>query len=482
MTTRITPGETITHTEQEIAEIAGVNLQNLQDEIDQVSSNLHVVSTSLDQTKVDLTTTQQNLQTAVNDLNAAKTDLQQTQQDLSTAQVDIVELKDDMLNLPKGTTVVTSLPASPAEVDGALVIFLDVLDQELRGLYSWDGTEWINPGKLLDGSVTAEKLSPGIIFSAEIEAGEIKETHIDDNSITTPKIRAGAVTTSKLVVGNFANLCENNDFELGDSSWDKEQGWTIVNEPANSYNGNWIAKRAGNAAASALRNVKFKCVENQKYIAQAHIKRGAGADGNAYVRVTTYNAAGVETVVGAGNPITSSTFTMSEVTVTVPVGAVNIRVEVVATNTTGFIYVDQGVLSINSLTVIEDGSITSAKIAGDAIKANHISAGIIVGSHLAVNNLAALKADMGNITSGTITLDTGGHIKGGQTGYNTGTGFWLGYSGGYKFSMGNSSQGFTWDGSAFNLYGGQISINNKFFVFADGSTVIRSGTSGARLE
>jgi hypothetical protein len=480
---RITPGDVVTHTEDQIGAIVDSRLGDVQANIDEVSSNLHVVSVSVDTLNTNLTNTQNDLTTAVNDLNTAKDDLAQTQSDLATTESNLTGLQSTVTNLPKGTIVVTSLPVDPAAIGGGMTLYLDVVDPDLKGLYAWDGTQWVNPGKLLDGSVTAEKLSPGIIFSAEIEAGEITETHIADDSITTPKIRAGAVTTSKLVVGNFANLCENNDFELGDSSWTKGQGWTIVNEPTNAYNGSWVAKRAGYGTGSVISNVKFKCVPNQKYIAQANIKLGTGADGYGAVRVVTFDSSNVETVVDTGNQITASTFTMSEVLITVPSDAVNIRVEIIATNTTGYIYVDQGVLSINSLTVIEDGSITTDKLATDSVTANKIVAGAVTAAKMTVTDLSAITANMGNITAGTITLDTAGHIKGGQTAYNTGTGFWMGYdSAAYKISFGSSTQGFTWDGSGFSIKGGSININNLFTTDASGNVSIKSAASGARLE
>ena len=51
-------------------------------------------------------------------------------------------------------------------------------------------------------------------------------------------------------------------------------------------------------------------------------------------------------------------------------------------------------------------------------------------------------------SSGGITLSSGGAIKGGQTAYDSGNGFFLGYTGGaYKFSVGNSSGNkLTWNG------------------------------------
>ena len=59
-----------------------------------------------------------------------------------------------------------------------------------------------------------------------------------------------------------------------------------------------------------------------------------------------------------------------------------------------------------------------------------------------------------NVTGGGITLSGGGSVKGGQTSYDTGTGFFLGYSGGYKFSIGNSTGNkLTWDGTTLGIIG-----------------------------
>lgn len=70
-------------------------------------------------------------------------------------------------------------------------------------------------------------------------------------------------------------------------------------------------------------------------------------------------------------------------------------------------------------------------------------------SNLKVGTLSAL-----TVNTGTLTVDASGYIRGGQTGYNTGTGFWLGYdSATYKMSVGSSTQGITWDGSALTVKG-----------------------------
>lgn len=67
----------------------------------------------------------------------------------------------------------------------------------------------------------------------------------------------------------------------------------------------------------------------------------------------------------------------------------------------------------------------------------------------------------GALIAGDVQVDATGNIRGGQSGYNAGTGFFLGYSGGaYKFSLGTSSQGITWDGSTFNVNGALIATGN----------------------
>lgn len=72
-----------------------------------------------------------------------------------------------------------------------------------------------------------------------------------------------------------------------------------------------------------------------------------------------------------------------------------------------------------------------------------------------VDSLSSIIADLGAITAGTITLDTSGHIKGGQTDYDTGIGFFLGRSGGaHKWSIGDSSgDKMTWSGARLYLRG-----------------------------
>ena len=83
-------------------------------------------------------------------------------------------------------------------------------------------------------------------------------------------------------------------------------------------------------------------------------------------------------------------------------------------------------------------------------------------SYFKVNKLEAITAQMGALTvDDKLTVSTGGKIASGQTAYDTGTGYWLEYNAGTpRFSLGNSSNGIAWDGSALNVRGNVIATDN----------------------
>jgi hypothetical protein len=82
-----------------------------------------------------------------------------------------------------------------------------------------------------------------------------------------------------------------------------------------------------------------------------------------------------------------------------------------------------------------------------------------------------------SVTGGGITLSAGGSIKGGQTAYATGTGWFLGYSGAvYKFSIGSSSKFLTWDGTSLTFAG---DLSGAGTINWTGSATFTGTTAGA---
>ena len=80
-----------------------------------------------------------------------------------------------------GVQIVTELPASPEDVAGELALFLNVADPLLRGMHGWSGTEWVNVTKLLDGSVTSDKLAPGAVDFAALAVGAVQARNLSIN-------------------------------------------------------------------------------------------------------------------------------------------------------------------------------------------------------------------------------------------------------------------------------------------------------------
>ena len=77
-----------------------------------------------------------------------------------------------------GITNVTSLPISPSEVDGQNAIYFESPDAELRGIYGWDGTQWIRVGALTDGSITTNHLAPGAVDYTKLALGAVQARNL----------------------------------------------------------------------------------------------------------------------------------------------------------------------------------------------------------------------------------------------------------------------------------------------------------------
>jgi len=117
-------------------------------------------------------------------------------------------------------------------------------------------------------------------------------------------------------------------------------------------------------------------------------------------------------------------------------------------------------------------NINASEIAAGSITANEIAASTITSAKMSVTSLSSIAADLGTITAGTITLTGAGYVRGGQTDYATGTGFFLGYSGDYKFSIGSTTNYMRWDGTYLTLkgsfdVGANGVINNSSYLVAN---------------
>lgn len=89
--------------------------------------------------------------------------------------------------------------------------------------------------------------------------------------------------------------------------------------------------------------------------------------------------------------------------------------------------------------------------------------GTVAANKVYAASLSAISANLGTVTSGRYEVDAAGWIRGGQTSFANGTGFFMGFqSGKYVLSIGQSGGAqFTWDGTKLEVRGasGQLLIS-----------------------
>lgn len=94
----------------------------------------------------------------------------------------------------------------------------------------------------------------------------------------------------------------------------------------------------------------------------------------------------------------------------------------------------------------------------------YLVANSVTADKINANKLSAISANLGEITSGNITLDATSAIKGGALTFSSGTGFWQGYeTNSYKWRVGSpTSSRAEWTGNAFNIYdsSGNVTISS----------------------
>jgi hypothetical protein len=143
-------------------------------------------------------------------------------------------------------------------------------------------------------------------------------------------------------------------------------------------------------------------------------------------------------------------------------------------------------------TQIGANAITTTQLNANAVTAAKITANAVTADKINVSTLNAVTANTGNLTvSGTLTVGTSGKMLSSGAGFETGSGFFLGYDttqsqSDYKFYVGDKSAGdfLSWDGSEL-VVRGDLSIGSytasttEVLLAAD---TIRTTTSEASWE
>jgi len=109
----------------------------------------------------------------------------------------------------------------------------------------------------------------------------------------------------------------------------------------------------------------------------------------------------------------------------------------------------------------------------DSITVNEMGVNSVTATEINVAYLSAINADMGAITAGTLTIDTSGYVRGGQSAYNTGVGFFIGYDvDAYKLSLGDpNGKHLLWTGADLIISGYKV-FTQRTQIWTDTFTTV----------
>jgi len=314
----------------------------------------------------------------------------------------------------------------------------------------------ITATEIAANAVTASEIAANAVTASEIAAGTITATEIATDAITSAKILANAVTASEIAAGTITTTqIAANTIVAGDIA---SGTITATQIAANAITS---AKIAANTIVAA--DIASGTITTTQ-IAANTIVAGDIAAGT----ITTTQIAASTIVSGdiAANTIVAGDIAGGTITGT-QIAADTIAASNMAANSitaANAALADASILTAK----IADAQITNAKIsdlAADKITAGTINSDRINAASIASNLITAAKINMTDLFGQTITLASGGHIKQGQSDFNTGDGFFLGtHSSTVKFSIGKSGAGehsLSWNGSTLDVLG-NLSIEDLF--------------------
>ena len=324
----------------------------------------------------------------------------------------------------------------------------------------------IEAGKLAAGSVVALNMTADSIYAAAIAANQITADKLAANSVVAGKvaanaitagtiaaaainsreIAAGAITTDKLAIIS-RGMALNSDVGPSDyTAWDLSGGANISNVDSNtgSFSGNtFIASGTITNSSVASEKTVFPITAGKTYRLSLSARSVGATESRFYARIARYNASMVvlDDMSGMENIVANyywQTFTSTFVAeANAVVGRVqlylnwgtsgdnstyvivqNVRCEEVLPGTliengaittvkiaAAAITADQ--IAANAVTAdkIVAGAITAGKLAADSVTANSIAAGAITASKITTTDLASINSNLGAITAGSININ-----------------------------------------------------------------------------
>src|SRR5699024_6235564 len=331
-------------------------------------------------------------------------------------------------------------------------LWFDVSDQNKPYIYQ-DG-EWVSvrDSYIEDGSVTTDKIAAGAITAESGIIGSIDAGTITVGEMDGARIKAQTIAAHRLLVGGITPLNENPDFTNGLSGWTSEGSPSVDSGRVRLSSGDSITSSKVPVSGE---NIRVRAVTSD----------GAALSGVSLTAIGTLQDGGTEEVPLGRNSGTDapSGGVIGEHSVTPGNDWTHIQVRASLSGLSIKYVYSLGVYEAAGATLIQDGAVTTEKIAAGSITAESGIIGSIDANVITVGKIMGNQLDADAINGKTIT---GAKIRTASSGSRVE----LTHNGLKQYnSLGATIVDMT--AGSFTLEGGSIT----------GST-IKTASSGSRVE
>jgi len=283
---------------------------------------------------------------------------------------------------------------------------------------------------------------------------------------TSGSIGGWTLATDKLSYGtdaDYIGLIPATGIQLGDS--------TFADAPFSVTNAGVLKAVSGTVGGWTLATTSLKCGATTTTVGldtggtNPAIYAGSATPASAPFRVTNTGdlTSTSATITGSITSTTGSIggWTIGATSLTSGTGATTVGLDSGGTNPA--IYAGSATPASAPFRVSNSGALTATNITATGTinaQSGYLASGVYINS-----------TDTILCESAGLNVGVDGHIRGGQTDFNTGSGFFLGYStDDYKFSVGSSTNSLTWNGESLSINGKLATtapINLKTYATGD---------------
>lgn len=283
----------------------------------------------------------------------------------------------------------------------------------------------ITGDRLAANTITASNIAASTITGSQIAADTITAGNIAAGAISASELAADAVTTDKLLVSGRGAALNPDPACQDQTAW---TGWSFqsaatVATVTDGKVGNTVLRAYG--GTRSISSKKIPCDPGKTYRLSAWV-RAVNCNGLLYLRTIDYDATeavsgGIERYFSGLEAVTppNNTWTRYETQFTVAAGRTHFTPHILLAwgASTGYMEAqDIRIEEVLPATLIQNGAITTDKIAANAVTAGKIAAASITSAEIAADTITAANIAAGAITASELAAGavTAGKIAAGS--------------------------------------------------------------------